>query len=293
MPRPGFLVALGRGGLPNAVPPEAAGHSGIDLKSGRYRTVVVNFLDYGSGLVEFGYSYSGGKREKKVETETEIRVAETPEEIASRNARRARTVIRRRIMSLGLDHLLTLTYRGDMEDFTVSLSHLRRFIRLVRKRYPGYRWVAVPEIQRGRLERTGKAVYHWHLAVKGFQDVKFLRQVWRLVAGEGNIDVRGPRGRSRCGKLNLAYYLVKYISKEIKCVSAGLHRYFGTREKGDVESVKISVDRPSSVVSWVKEIMFSGRMVVKQHQGHAFGGWGATWEERKRMEFGVISYSMA
>jgi hypothetical protein len=198
-------------------------------------------------------------------------------------------MIRRRIMALGLDHLLTLTYKANVTEFAVTLSHLRRFIRLVRKKYPGYRWVAVPEIQEGRHERTGFAVYHWHLAVKGFQDVRYLRQVWKHVVGEGNIDVRGPGRRTRCGKLDLSYYLVKYISKKVDDVNSGLHRYFGTRERGEVEILKIVVDKASSVMSWISEIVFNGSMVVQQHLSTGYGGWGATWKKRGRVQYAVIS----
>lgn len=248
----------------------------------------VTFRDYGGGLVEFGYSsrdtYCGDCPDPD-----RIRRFYSPEQIAERNARRARTVIRRRIMSLGLDHLLTLTYKGNIEDFRVSVSNLRRFIRLVRKKYPGYRWVAVPEIQEKRAERTGFEVWHWHLAVKGFQDVRYLREVWRSVVGEGNIDVRGPSGKSRCGKLNLAYYLVKYISKKVEAVNSGLHRYFGTRDVGDVDIVKIIVDRPSTCLVWISEVLAQQGQAVRQTVDTAFGGWGATWETVKGVRFGKIS----
>ena len=238
------------------------------------------FRDYGGGLVEFGYSsrdtYTGDCPDPD-----RIKRVYSPEQIAERNARRARTVIRRRIMALGLDHLLTLTYRANLDDFRVSVGHLRRFIRLVKKRYPSYRWVAV-------AERQKRGAWHWHLAVSGFQDVRFLREVWKSVVVEGNIDVRGPKGKARCGKLNLSYYLVKYISKEIDDVKAGIHRYFGAREKGEVDIVKISVDRPASVMSWVSEILLAGGQVVRQKLDSAFGGWGATWETLKGVRYRTI-----
>jgi len=159
-----------------------------------------------------------------------------------------------------------------MDDFEASVRDLRSFMKIVRRELPGYRWVAVPE-------RQERGAWHWHLAVKGFQNVRFLRSAWLRVVGDGNIDVKGPGKRLRVGKLRLAYYLVKYISKKAEDINMGLHRYFGTREKGDVEVEKIEVDRLGSAMQWISEILSVKGQAVRQSLDSAFGGWGATWSE--------------
>jgi len=230
------------------------------------------FRDYGNGLVECGYSNREPSRCSPL--------VSSPcqpsgvDENARRNAARARTAIRRRIMSLGLDHMLTLTYRVNLVDFDQAVRDLRAFMKIVRREIPGYRWVAVPE-------RQERGAWHWHIAVKGFQNVRFLREAWKRVVGDGNIDVKGPGRKVRVGKLKLAYYLVKYISKKSDDVKMGLHRYFGTRERGDVDILKIGVDRVSNSMIWIREILENEGLRLRQIYETAFGGWGATWESAK------------
>ena len=240
------------------------------------------FRSYGPGLVEFGYSKHDSSAIPRNLEGGVVRLESTPEEIAERAARRARTVIRRRVMSLGLDHLLTLTYRSNMIDFGVAVKDLRSYMKIIRVAMPGFRWVAVPE-------RQARGAWHWHIAVKGFQNVRFLREAWRRVVGDGNIDVKGPGRKLRIGKLRLAYYLVKYISKSADNVSAGTHRYYGTRERGDVTVEKIELDRVGSAMKWITEILEVQGQIVRQSIESAFGGWGATWQKIGRMERMIVS----
>ncbi len=130
------------------------------------------------------------------------------------------------------------------------------FVDLVRPHIPGWRWVAVPEIQEKRAARTGKRVWHWHMAVSGWQDVRLLRSLWRRVVGEGNIDVRSPRsgGRARWGRLRLSYYLVKYIYKSVENVELGEHRYYRSREVGGDFVLRERFGSFQKLMSWVQDI---------------------------------------
>ncbi len=118
---------------------------------------------------------------------------------------------------MAADHLLTLTYRENVTDFEIAARDLTRFIRVVSNRYPAWQYVAVPE-------RQHRGAFHWHIAVKGWQDVAFLRAAWLSVVGknQGNIDVRAPKAWSsrRADQreapppsIRIAFYLAKYISK--------------------------------------------------------------------------------
>lgn len=104
---------------------------------------------------------------------------------------RAKGEVRRRLLTIGADHLLTLTYRELMTDLTRAEEDLRRFLKLVRQRYPQYPYVAVWELQK-------RGAIHWHLGVPGFQNVRLLRKCWCQVVGKenGNIDVTPPRGKN-------------------------------------------------------------------------------------------------
>ncbi len=134
---------------------------------------------------------------------------------------RAKGEIRRKSLAIGADHLVSLTYRKNMQDrerALVDLDRLRRKLSYVGYPMP---YVAVMECQK-------RGAIHFHLAVKGFQDVRLLRRCWYKIVGkaQGQINVRGPRpGRS---PVKLARYLSKYISKDLDALPRefGEHRYF-------------------------------------------------------------------
>ena len=87
-------------------------------------------------------------------------------------------------------------------------SYPNKFVRVVKGRLPGWVYIAVAERQR-------RGAWHWHLAVCGRQDVGFLRDAWRRVVGEGNIDVNPPKGAAKHRQLALVKYLGKYLAKAV------------------------------------------------------------------------------
>jgi hypothetical protein len=119
-------------------------------------------------------------------------------------------MVKLKILAAGLDHMLTLTYRENFGLLDVAKVHLERFVRIVKRRFPDWRYVGCWETQK-------RGAIHWHLAVRGFQDVRFLRAAWlRVIAGgvsgAGNIDVTGPE--SHWSPYSIATYITKYITKE-------------------------------------------------------------------------------
>lgn len=124
---------------------------------------------------------------------------------------RALRKIKQRTMVLGADRLLTLTYHENMCDLVQAKKDLRDFYRLVKKHYRLWKFVGVAEYQ-------SRGAVHWHLAVKGWQDVGYLRQCWLSCTGgpgSGNIDVTPPRmDLSKSEKsAKLADYISKYLGK--------------------------------------------------------------------------------
>lgn len=134
---------------------------------------------------------------------------------------RAKGTIRKKCLAIGADHLVTLTYRANVENRERVLHDLERLRRALSRAGCSMPYVAV-------LERQQRGALHPHLAVKGFQDVRLLRRCWYKIVGngQGQVNVRGPRPGS--SPVKLARYLSKYISKDLDNLPREFeeHRYF-------------------------------------------------------------------
>jgi hypothetical protein len=169
------------------------------LNTAKYR---INLIDYGHGVGEIGWSFisttqpvktSRGKSENRVKNK-------------DRSMRRSRSKMRKLILTTKADHLLTLTYRDNVTDFAQSAKDFSSFIRKVKFLLPDFIYIAVAEQQK-------RGAWHWHLAVRGRQDVNLLRLAWRSVVGDGNIDVNAPRSAQKGRQFALIQYLGKYLGK--------------------------------------------------------------------------------
>ncbi|EEF26745.1 conserved hypothetical protein [Ricinus communis] len=169
------------------------------LDEGSYRIKLTN---YGNGLGEVGWSFIPAKKPIKVGKG----MSDNRDENEDRSVRRARSRLRKLILSSQADHLLTLTYRENMTDFEQASADLNKFVRIVKSKLPGWIYIAVAEQQK-------RGAWHWHMAVRGRQDVELLRESWRHVVGEGNIDVNPPKGKGKDRLLGLVKYLGKYLAK--------------------------------------------------------------------------------
>jgi len=172
-----------------------------------------------------------------------VGLAKTPEELEeakeanrARAAQRAKQAVRHLCMAFDADRLLTLTYRENQEDRALFYKHFTKFLRLVRKSYPEFASVAVPELQ-------DRGAWHMHLAIKGWVRISIIRQCWYKALGgtgkeegdqtPGQVNIQGPKGRASVNRTwkatKLAAYISKYISKSFEDVETGLHRYFASR----------------------------------------------------------------
>lgn len=134
-----------------------------------------------------------------------------------RSRRRAAGQVRRCAMAGNLDHLLTLTTRANVTDFGESKATLDKFLRAMRRSYPGLRYVGCPERQK-------RGAWHWHLLVDRFLPANAVRALWQLYAGDGNIDLRrfhDPIAGAR--------YAAKYITKDIHPAEPKRARYVRSR----------------------------------------------------------------
>jgi len=179
-------------------------------------------------------------------------------------ADRARRELLRVVKYFQIDHLWTWTYRGKQSDRAKLFRDLQKFERIVRKSYPEFALVGVPELHQGGGPNHGG--YHFHFGVHGFYEVAVLRAAcWQVVGdGQGNVQVE-----SRCtwSHRSLALYLVKYITKEFDSGGRlkGQHRYRRSQNlRVPVVKKKFfggrGVEREAAIIAWMT--VASGKPVV-------------------------------
>lgn len=125
--------------------------------------------------------------------------------------RRARSMVRRKCMTIQADRLLTLTTRENIQDVDRAWSIFARFTRMMKKRYKDFKYVAVPEYQK-------RGAVHFHLAIRGYYHANTVRRLWNRAIGEGdgNIDITSPKkaGKNSWNPKRISAYIAKYITKE-------------------------------------------------------------------------------
>jgi len=193
--------------------------------------------DFGKQWVEISW----GKSESKPGKRGRKGGSPNPERNQQRAWSRAKGVIRRKCITIGANHLVTLTYRENVQDRTRVLENMERFHRMLKRAGASLQYVTVLEYQK-------RGAIHFHIAVRGFQDVRLLRRCWyRIVGnGQGQVNVRGPRPGS--SPVKLARYLSKYISKDVDALprEAGEHRYFCSLGINvPTERFEVALPRPS------------------------------------------------
>lgn len=178
-------------------------------------------------------------------------------ENAERALRYAKQQVRWLLKSLSADHLLTLTFRENIEDIEQVQKYWQRFSRLMRKRYPDWKYVCAQE-------RQERGAWHLHVGIRGRGDVHWIRRCWWMALGHrveieygpkgkkhlralvkdgrewryarseevrGNIDLRGPSKRfggvGESWKTDkLAAYMTKYMTKDFEEERSGRRRFW-------------------------------------------------------------------
>ena len=257
------------GGPPAEASPRLVKRTYLDKEQGRYKA---NLIDYGEGLAEVGWAFIPNRSPFKGSSRGE---SENRAQNEDRSVRRARSMMRKKVLAYGLDHLLTLTYRENVTDFQTADDDLNRFVRLVKKERTEFHYVAVPEQQK-------RGAWHWHLAVKGRQDVDLLRRLWLHVVGHGNIDVQKPiSGQNR--RLGLVKYLSKYLAKAFEL---GLRELNGHRYRSSLgmiipkEPIAIPMEARGNVSGYVLEKLVerSGAVGHVWNSENGGAGWACSWK---------------
>lgn len=160
-----------------------------------------------------------------------------------RAARRAKTKVRRICKVMGVDALLTLTFRENVTDFDRARAYLKEFIRRMRRLVPGFQYVAA-------AERQARGAWHWHLAIHALpkdlpasngvkvKSYSVVLAVWRRVTGEagGAVNQSLRKRHSRKTSSKVASYISKYVLKAFVDGDDHTNRYSSS-----------SVDLPPSV----------------------------------------------
>lgn len=175
------------------------------------------------------------KKTKDLDVTREERERKDTENLA-RSIRRAKQGIRWLIQRMEADHMVTLTYRENMMDIDRLKKDFDQFRRLVVARYPDWKYVVIREQQdRGSL--------HMHIAVKGRQNIDYLRYCWYKVLGcmgasgadaLGSVNVRAPSKRwggkgYQWRQDKLAGYLSKYLHKGFDLAEHSSKRYWSSK----------------------------------------------------------------
>lgn len=217
-------------------------------------------------------------------SEEELKRKETDNR--NRAERRARQKVRHLVKMIEADHLLTLNYRANMIDLEQLKRDWKAFVRSMHARYPDWQFVAIHERQeRGSL--------HLHIAVKGKQDIKYIRRCWYKALGAspdaqgedtpGQIDVRAPWKRwggkgYRWEPDKLSGYLSKYLGKAFAEIDQqNAKHYWQSKDVKLPAPIKIWLGATSFI-----EAIVETHALVGQHGGEvntmwASEGWESIW----------------
>jgi len=172
---------------------------------------------------------------------------ERDKENRQRAAKRARQNVRHLVKSLFADHMLTFSYRENVTDRARVAAEWKEFVRLYRKRYPDWSYLAV-------LEKQERGALHIHVAVQGKQDIRWLLRCWLIAIGQPMEDINGwlvgglKLGQRSFGAVNveppkkrwgggskqwkrdkLSGYLTKYIGKEFDEAEKNAKKYWHSK----------------------------------------------------------------
>jgi len=171
----------------------------------------------------------GGAKRKNSEKK------EMNESTLKKSQQRAKAQVRRKILSMQADRLLTLTFRENVTDIDEAWKILKYFIKLMRWRFKDFQYVVVPEYQK-------RGAVHFHLAVRGYYHANTVRRLWHRAAGEhgGNVDITSPRkyiSKNSWNPRRIGAYLSKYMNKE-ETVDFNKKRYTSGGKVKIPESIK-------------------------------------------------------
>lgn len=243
----------------------------VEIVHGQYELSVttVNPINVINARMGFNPLLDCGRRIDFADDEREQR----DEENKKRAAKRAKQTTRHLVKASLADHMLTFSYRKNETDKKTVVKHWHEFVRLFRVRFPDWSYVAV-------VEKQDRGAFHIHVAVKGRQEIKWLRRCWLKAIGQPNeevgdwynhgvklgekslgaVDVRAPGarwgGKGKWRRDKLSAYLTKYIGKDYEESEKGAKKYWASR----------NIEKPVIKRFWLKAKTYLE--AIREAHGH-------------------------
>jgi hypothetical protein len=133
-------------------------------------------------------------------------------------------------------------------------------------------------------ERQKRGAWHFHLALRGWQNLPLIRACWRRAGGDGNVDVQPFTGPNH----KMASYMSKYISKAFtldELDRASHHRYRRSQDLNPEQFTQIVTINPAQAREAFKQLFADaglvGCAVVVDRDPSQFEYfiWGSTWSD--------------
>jgi len=171
--------------------------------------------------------------QNKDRTLSDYQASKIPRSYSQEAVQRARRNLRRIVASndvklhkgdKGRPQFVTFTFAEPVEDIERVKREWQLFLKRLRRSPLGtfnLRYIAVPEIQREREQKTGKAVWHIHAVFFGVAPLDRTYDLWRNLWGNGLVNVKQVKARSATG---VSLYLAKYLGKDM--VASGRRLYW-------------------------------------------------------------------
>jgi hypothetical protein len=194
-----------------------------------------------------------------------------------KSTNRARTSLRRAVQAGDLDAMLTLTYRRNQTDIQAAWRDATRFIRAMRDALGDFSYVIV-------AERQKRGAWHFHIALRGWQNLALIRDCWKRAGGDGNVDVQKFTGPNH----KMASYMSKYISKSFtddELERRSHHRYRRSQDLTPETFVQVITLDPAKAADEFKRLFrqagLVGHAVITQGDPAQFEYfiWGCTWTD--------------
>lgn len=153
--------------------------------------------------------------------------------------------------------MLTTTYRENLTDYDVSKDHMQTLLRRLRRLEPGIQYVGAPEMQK-------RGAWHWHLLVERRLDASTVRDMWRDIVGDGNIDLQ-----YFAQPVTGALYGAKYVRKGFGEFRVPGARYLRSR------NIEVMCDKVSEVEAY--EALNAAGWSGERFPLDTGGWWASSW----------------
>ena len=201
------------------------------------------------------------KRKEKLEGEEEKKMRKDMDyEDLLRSVCRSKKEMRKKVLMMRADRMLTLTTREGVEDRGSFLKIMDRFRRIVQKHFGKDEFQAVVV-----LELQERGAYHAHMALNKFYNIKLLRGFWtKALTGKywhkgcdwempGNVQMSSPR-KGFWNRHKISKYMAKYMAKEFEDHPISCKRYTSWGK----------IDRPARVTIYMPRLLDPHYFIKKE-----------------------------